>query len=68
MDQNLSFTETSLFPFILQPPWTVMLGFCIMVLMVCFLFFADIINGVQEKCVLPPMDGYPHCEGKIKVK
>ncbi|OBS72070.1 hypothetical protein A6R68_13353, partial [Neotoma lepida] len=27
---------------------------------------ADIINGVQEKCVLPPMDGYPHCEGKIK--
>lgn len=27
---------------------------------------ADIINGAQEKCVLPPMDGYPHCEGKIK--
>ena len=34
----------------------------------CLLFFADIINGVQEKCVLPPMDGYPHCEGKVKVK
>lgn len=29
---------------------------------------ADIINGAQEKCVLPPMDGYPHCEGKIKVR
>ena len=29
--------------------------------------FSDIINGAQEKCVLPPMDGYPHCEGKIKV-
>ncbi|XP_073926717.1 alpha-1,6-mannosylglycoprotein 6-beta-N-acetylglucosaminyltransferase A isoform X3 [Castor canadensis] len=27
---------------------------------------SDIINGAQEKCVLPPMDGYPHCEGKIK--
>ncbi|XP_047628029.1 alpha-1,6-mannosylglycoprotein 6-beta-N-acetylglucosaminyltransferase A isoform X2 [Phacochoerus africanus] len=27
---------------------------------------ADIINGAQEKCILPPMDGYPHCEGKIK--
>ncbi|MBZ3890098.1 Alpha-1,6-mannosylglycoprotein 6-beta-N-acetylglucosaminyltransferase A [Sciurus carolinensis] len=29
---------------------------------------ADIINGAQEKCVLPPMDGYPHCEGKIKAE
>ncbi|XP_054405272.1 alpha-1,6-mannosylglycoprotein 6-beta-N-acetylglucosaminyltransferase A isoform X3 [Pongo abelii] len=28
--------------------------------------YRDIINGAQEKCVLPPMDGYPHCEGKIK--
>ncbi|XP_043849122.1 alpha-1,6-mannosylglycoprotein 6-beta-N-acetylglucosaminyltransferase A [Dromiciops gliroides] len=27
---------------------------------------ADIINGAQEKCELPPMDGFPHCEGKIK--
>ncbi|KAM5125619.1 alpha-1,6-mannosylglycoprotein 6-beta-N-acetylglucosaminyltransferase A-like [Callospermophilus lateralis] len=26
----------------------------------------DIINGAQEKCVLPLMDGYPHYEGKIK--
>ncbi|KAM5126083.1 uncharacterized protein ACOB7L_006381 [Callospermophilus lateralis] len=26
----------------------------------------DIINGAREKCVLPPMDGYPHYEGKIK--
>lgn len=33
-----------------------------------FLSFTDIINGAQEKCVLPPMDGYPHCEGKIKVR
>lgn len=34
----------------------------------CFSSFTDIINGAQEKCVLPPMDGYPHCEGKIKVR
>lgn len=34
----------------------------------CFFSFSDIINGAQEKCVLPPMDGYPHCEGKIKVR
>ncbi|XP_077176352.1 alpha-1,6-mannosylglycoprotein 6-beta-N-acetylglucosaminyltransferase A [Paroedura picta] len=27
---------------------------------------ADLINGVQEQCELPPMDGFPHCEGKIK--
>ncbi|KAG8432244.1 hypothetical protein GDO86_016763 [Hymenochirus boettgeri] len=27
---------------------------------------ADIINGAQEQCELPPMDGYPHCEGKVK--
>ena len=33
-----------------------------------FSSFSDIINGAQEKCVLPPMDGYPHCEGKIKVR
>ncbi|OCT63353.1 hypothetical protein XELAEV_180444491mg, partial [Xenopus laevis] len=25
-----------------------------------------IINGAQEQCELPPMDGYPHCEGKVK--
>ena len=33
-----------------------------------FSSFPDIINGAQEKCILPPMDGYPHCEGKIKVR
>ncbi|XP_075037066.1 alpha-1,6-mannosylglycoprotein 6-beta-N-acetylglucosaminyltransferase A isoform X2 [Mixophyes fleayi] len=27
---------------------------------------ADLINGAQEQCDLPPMDGYPHCEGKVK--
>ncbi|KAM9284578.1 alpha-1,6-mannosylglycoprotein 6-beta-N-acetylglucosaminyltransferase A isoform 2-T3 [Cariama cristata] len=27
---------------------------------------ADLINGAQEQCELPPMDGFPHCEGKIK--
>ncbi|XP_038607466.1 alpha-1,6-mannosylglycoprotein 6-beta-N-acetylglucosaminyltransferase A [Tachyglossus aculeatus] len=27
---------------------------------------ADLINGAQETCDLPPMDGFPHCEGKIK--
>ncbi|XP_067117067.1 alpha-1,6-mannosylglycoprotein 6-beta-N-acetylglucosaminyltransferase A [Osmerus mordax] len=27
---------------------------------------ADLLNGAQEKCELPPMDGFPHCEGKIK--
>ncbi|MEE6489061.1 hypothetical protein FKM82_015473 [Ascaphus truei] len=27
---------------------------------------ADIINGAQEQCELPPMDGFPHCEGKVK--
>ncbi|KAM8934674.1 alpha-1,6-mannosylglycoprotein 6-beta-N-acetylglucosaminyltransferase A [Pelodytes ibericus] len=27
---------------------------------------ADLINGAQEQCDLPPMDGYPHCEGKTK--
>uniref|UniRef100_A0A8C5R2L1 alpha-1,6-mannosyl-glycoprotein 6-beta-N-acetylglucosaminyltransferase n=1 Tax=Leptobrachium leishanense TaxID=445787 RepID=A0A8C5R2L1_9ANUR len=27
---------------------------------------ADLINGAQEQCELPPMDGYPHCEGKVK--
>ncbi|KAI1237357.1 hypothetical protein IHE44_0014622 [Lamprotornis superbus] len=29
---------------------------------------ADLINGAQEQCELPPMDGFPHCEGKIKVE
>lgn len=28
----------------------------------------DLINGAQEQCELPPMDGFPHCEGKIKVR
>ncbi|XP_028998504.1 alpha-1,6-mannosylglycoprotein 6-beta-N-acetylglucosaminyltransferase A-like [Betta splendens] len=27
---------------------------------------ADLLNGAQEKCELPPLDGFPHCEGKIK--
>jgi hypothetical protein len=36
MDQNLASTENSLFQFVLQPTWTVMLGFCVMVLMVSF--------------------------------
>ncbi|KAM9304771.1 alpha-1,6-mannosylglycoprotein 6-beta-N-acetylglucosaminyltransferase A [Gastrophryne carolinensis] len=27
---------------------------------------ADLISGAQEQCELPPMDGYPHCEGKLK--
>uniref|UniRef100_A0A8C5BGD5 alpha-1,6-mannosyl-glycoprotein 6-beta-N-acetylglucosaminyltransferase n=1 Tax=Gadus morhua TaxID=8049 RepID=A0A8C5BGD5_GADMO len=27
---------------------------------------ADLLNGAQEKCELPPMDGFPHCEGKVK--
>ncbi|XP_070587456.1 alpha-1,6-mannosylglycoprotein 6-beta-N-acetylglucosaminyltransferase A [Erythrolamprus reginae] len=27
---------------------------------------ADLINGAQEQCELPPMDGFPHCEGKTK--
>ncbi|XP_053568485.1 alpha-1,6-mannosylglycoprotein 6-beta-N-acetylglucosaminyltransferase A [Bombina bombina] len=27
---------------------------------------ADLLNGAQEQCELPPMDGYPHCEGKVK--
>ncbi|XP_061464929.1 alpha-1,6-mannosylglycoprotein 6-beta-N-acetylglucosaminyltransferase A isoform X2 [Rhineura floridana] len=26
----------------------------------------DLINGAQEQCELPPMDGFPHCEDKIK--
>uniref|UniRef100_A0A8B9BEU1 alpha-1,6-mannosyl-glycoprotein 6-beta-N-acetylglucosaminyltransferase n=1 Tax=Anser brachyrhynchus TaxID=132585 RepID=A0A8B9BEU1_9AVES len=29
-------------------------------------FSLDLINGAQEQCELPPMDGFPHCEGKIK--
>ncbi|XP_061653448.1 alpha-1,6-mannosylglycoprotein 6-beta-N-acetylglucosaminyltransferase A isoform X2 [Phyllopteryx taeniolatus] len=29
---------------------------------------ADLLNGAQEKCELPPLDGFPHCEGKIKVE
>ncbi|XP_008426685.1 alpha-1,6-mannosylglycoprotein 6-beta-N-acetylglucosaminyltransferase A [Poecilia reticulata] len=27
---------------------------------------ADLLNGAQEKCELPSLDGFPHCEGKIK--
>ncbi|XP_039613233.1 alpha-1,6-mannosylglycoprotein 6-beta-N-acetylglucosaminyltransferase A [Polypterus senegalus] len=27
---------------------------------------ADLINGAQEHCELPSMDGFPHCEGKLK--
>ncbi|KAG7470339.1 hypothetical protein JOB18_015097 [Solea senegalensis] len=27
---------------------------------------ADLLNGAQEKCELPPLDGFPHCEGKVK--
>ncbi|XP_048885710.1 alpha-1,6-mannosylglycoprotein 6-beta-N-acetylglucosaminyltransferase A-like [Brienomyrus brachyistius] len=27
---------------------------------------ADLLNGAQEKCELPPLDGFPHCEGKLK--
>ncbi|XP_072118250.1 alpha-1,6-mannosylglycoprotein 6-beta-N-acetylglucosaminyltransferase A [Mobula birostris] len=27
---------------------------------------ADLINGAQEQCELPPMDGFPHCESKLK--
>uniref|UniRef100_A0A8C1TL78 alpha-1,6-mannosyl-glycoprotein 6-beta-N-acetylglucosaminyltransferase n=1 Tax=Cyprinus carpio TaxID=7962 RepID=A0A8C1TL78_CYPCA len=28
---------------------------------------ADLLNGAQEKCELPSLDGFPHCEGKLKV-
>uniref|UniRef100_A0A3P8SXN1 alpha-1,6-mannosyl-glycoprotein 6-beta-N-acetylglucosaminyltransferase n=1 Tax=Amphiprion percula TaxID=161767 RepID=A0A3P8SXN1_AMPPE len=27
---------------------------------------ADLLNGAQEKCELPPLDGFPHCEDKLK--
>nr|XP_046237657.1 alpha-1,6-mannosylglycoprotein 6-beta-N-acetylglucosaminyltransferase A [Scatophagus argus]XP_046237658.1 alpha-1,6-mannosylglycoprotein 6-beta-N-acetylglucosaminyltransferase A [Scatophagus argus] len=27
---------------------------------------ADLLNGAQEKCELPPLEGFPHCEGKLK--
>uniref|UniRef100_W5K7V0 alpha-1,6-mannosyl-glycoprotein 6-beta-N-acetylglucosaminyltransferase n=1 Tax=Astyanax mexicanus TaxID=7994 RepID=W5K7V0_ASTMX len=27
---------------------------------------ADLLNGAQEKCELPQLDGFPHCEGKLK--
>ncbi|KAJ8253273.1 hypothetical protein GJAV_G00210990 [Gymnothorax javanicus] len=27
---------------------------------------SDLLNGAQEKCELPPLDGFPHCEGKLK--
>lgn len=27
---------------------------------------ADLLNGAQEKCEFPPLDGFPHCEGKLK--
>ncbi|ROL40910.1 Alpha-1,6-mannosylglycoprotein 6-beta-N-acetylglucosaminyltransferase A [Anabarilius grahami] len=25
-----------------------------------------LLNGAQEKCELPSLDGFPHCEGKLK--
>lgn len=28
---------------------------------------SDLLNGAQEKCELPPLEGFPHCEGKLKV-
>lgn len=28
---------------------------------------ADLLNGAQEKCELPSLEGFPHCEGKLKV-
>uniref|UniRef100_A0A3Q3B1E3 alpha-1,6-mannosyl-glycoprotein 6-beta-N-acetylglucosaminyltransferase n=1 Tax=Kryptolebias marmoratus TaxID=37003 RepID=A0A3Q3B1E3_KRYMA len=27
---------------------------------------ADLLNGAQEKCELPPLEGFPHCESKLK--
>ncbi|KAA0712059.1 Alpha-1,6-mannosylglycoprotein 6-beta-N-acetylglucosaminyltransferase A [Triplophysa tibetana] len=27
---------------------------------------ADLLNGAQEKCEVPSLDGFPHCEGKVK--
>ncbi|XP_030627818.1 alpha-1,6-mannosylglycoprotein 6-beta-N-acetylglucosaminyltransferase A [Chanos chanos] len=27
---------------------------------------ADLLNGAQERCELPLLDGFPHCEGKMK--
>ncbi|TRY91996.1 hypothetical protein DNTS_013797 [Danionella cerebrum] len=27
---------------------------------------ADLLKGVQETCELPSLDGFPHCEGKLK--
>ncbi|XP_076879333.1 alpha-1,6-mannosylglycoprotein 6-beta-N-acetylglucosaminyltransferase A [Brachyhypopomus gauderio] len=27
---------------------------------------ADLLNGAQEKCELPVLDGFPHCESKMK--
>lgn len=27
----------------------------------------DLLGGAQEKCELPPLEGFPHCEGKVKV-
>uniref|UniRef100_A0A8C7YYS1 alpha-1,6-mannosyl-glycoprotein 6-beta-N-acetylglucosaminyltransferase n=1 Tax=Oryzias sinensis TaxID=183150 RepID=A0A8C7YYS1_9TELE len=27
---------------------------------------ADLLTGAQERCELPPLDGFPHCESKIK--
>ncbi|KAJ8388363.1 hypothetical protein AAFF_G00133890 [Aldrovandia affinis] len=27
---------------------------------------ADLLNGAQEKCELPALDGFPHCEDKMK--
>uniref|UniRef100_A0A3P9LBH0 alpha-1,6-mannosyl-glycoprotein 6-beta-N-acetylglucosaminyltransferase n=1 Tax=Oryzias latipes TaxID=8090 RepID=A0A3P9LBH0_ORYLA len=27
---------------------------------------ADLLTGAQERCELPPLDGFPHCESKLK--
>ncbi|TDG96179.1 hypothetical protein EPR50_G00236880 [Perca flavescens] len=27
---------------------------------------ADLLNGAQERCDLPPLEGFPHCEDKVK--
>lgn len=33
-----------------------------------FFVSSDLLNGAQEKCELPSLEGFPHCEGKMKVK
>lgn len=71
MDQNLASNEPDLSISVALPAYADCDGghlCCGAHGFLCFWFFTDIINGVQEKCVLPPMDGYPHCEGKIKVR